>query len=139
MAKALILPSLEPFRITGNSSSLPSSWGRWMQSFKYFLTGSRVTDRAQKRARLLHLAGPEVPKIFETLEDTGADNNYDSAVQNLDEYFKPKKNISLERHKFNSEKQKENETVQDFTTRLKQLVLTCEFPDTSDRIRDQIV
>lgn len=92
-----------------------------MKTLKSFVTGSGVTDRAQKRALLLHLAGPDVQKIFETLEGTSADNDYDSAIQSLDEYVKPKKNISFEQHKFNSEKQKENETVQDFT-RLKK---TC--------------
>ena len=52
-------------------------------------------------------------KFSKTFEDTGSDGDYDRAVLKLNEYFKPKKNISFEMHKFNSETQKTNESVQD--------------------------
>jgi len=110
-----------------------------MSSFRYFVVGSGVTDKTQKRALLLHLVGPEVQQIFETLDNTGRDNDFDTAVEKLNGYFKPKKNVTFERHKFNSEEQKSDESVQDFATRLKQLALTCEFDDGNERIRDQIV
>lgn len=139
MAKALSVPSVEPFRMDGDSSSLATRWERWMKSFQYFVTGSGVTDKTQKRALLLHLVGPEVQGIFETLEDRGADNDYDQAVKCLEGYFKPKTNVSYERHKFNSAKQKDGESIQEFSTRLKQLALSCEFTDRDDRIRDQLV
>ena len=139
MARALTVPSVEPFKLEGDSSSLPGRWERWIKSFDYFVKGSGVTDKTQKRALLLHMVGPEVQQIFETLEDTGNDNDYDIAVEKLTNYFKPKKNISFERHKFNSECQKTTETVQEFATRLTHLSLSCEFTDSKDRIRDQIV
>ena len=110
-----------------------------MKAFNYFVVGSGVTDKTQKRALLLHLVGPEVQEIFETLDETGADNDFDTAVSKLEGYFKPKTNVSFERHKFSSEGQKANETVQEFTTRLKHLSLSCEFNDSNDRIRDQVV
>ncbi|XP_053385838.1 uncharacterized protein LOC123539936 [Mercenaria mercenaria] len=139
MAKALSVPSVEHFNMTGDPSSLPSKWERWLKSFQYFVVGSGVTDKSQKRALLLHLVGPGVQGIFETLDNTGNDNNFDAAADALNNYFKPKLNVSYERHKFNSEKQKQNETIQDFATRLKQLSISCDFNDTNDRIRDQII
>ena len=57
-----------------------------------------MTEKNQKRAVLLHLAGVEVQTIFETLSDTGTD--YDTALAKLNEYFEPKKNIPFERHAF---------------------------------------
>jgi hypothetical protein len=39
----------------------------------YYLRASGATDQKQKRAILLHLAGPDVQEIFETLPNTGDD------------------------------------------------------------------
>ena len=55
-------------------------------------------------------------------------------------YFKPKANVPYERHVFRQSSQKEDETVEQYATRLKKLALTCEFGDTKeDAIRDQII
>ena len=138
MAKALTVPSVEPFdpRLESN---VAIRWEKWLKSFNYFVIGSGITDKTQKRALLLHLAGPEVQQIFDTLADTGNSNDFDTAVEKLNEYFKPKKNISFERHQFRLQKQKYDETVQEFCTRLKQMSLSCEFTNTDEMIRDQIV
>ena len=63
---------------------------------EYFLTASDITNKKQKCAVLLHLAGAEVQAVFETLSDTGED--YDTALAKLNKYFEPKKNIPFERH-----------------------------------------
>ena len=139
MAKALPVTVLEPFNLHADNSSVGIRWERWMKSFQYYVTGSGITDKAQKRALLLHLVGTDVQEIFETLENSGDDKDFDQAVLILNQYFKPKKNVSFERHKFTSELQSSNETVQDYVTRLKYMSLSCEFPDKDERIRDQVV
>ena len=78
-------------------------------------------------------------QIFETLQNTEEATDYDQAVEKLSEYFQPRKNVSFERHKFNSELQNSNETVIDFCTRLRKLAMNCDFTDTEDRICDHIV
>lgn len=140
MAKAINVPSIQPFDNTGDQTSLGQRWTTWMKSFNYFATGSGVTDKAQKRALLLHMVGPSVQEIFETLPERGEANDYDKAVQCLNTYFKPKANVPYERHVFRQSSQKEDETVEQYATRLKKLSLTCEFGDTKeDAIRDQII
>ena len=67
-------------------------------------------------------------------------NDYDRAVQCLNTYFKPKANVPYEGHVFRQSFQKEDETVEQYATRLKKLALTCEFGDTEeDAIRDKII
>ncbi|XP_053406612.1 uncharacterized protein K02A2.6-like [Mercenaria mercenaria] len=140
MAKAINIPSIEQFDVSGDQTSLSQRWDKWMKQFNFFTVGSGITDATQKRALLLHLAGPETQEIFGTLTETGEDKDYDKAVEKLTDYFKPKKNIAYERHIFRCEIQRESETVEQFSTRLKHLALTCEYGDIKDdMIRDQIV
>lgn len=62
------------------------------------MTASGVTVDGQKRALLLHQAGPEMPDIFEALEVGG--NTFKDAEKVLDEYFVKKNNVAFERHVF---------------------------------------
>ena len=141
MARAILnVPSIQPFDITGDQTSLSKRWETWLKSFNYFVTGSGVTDKGQKRALLLHLLGTRVQEIFETLTDTGADNDYDRASTCLNTYFKPKANVPFERHVFRQSSQNLEETVDQYATRLKKLALTCEFEDKKDDMtRGQII
>lgn len=140
MAKAINIPTVSHFDVSSDPTSLSQRWTKWLKQFVFFTVGSGITDNKQKRALLLHLAGPDVQEIFETLNETGDEDNYDRAVEKLTEYFQPKKNVAYERHLFRTEIQKESETVEQFSTRLKHLALTCEFGDMKeDLIRDQII
>ena len=94
MATALQLPALQPFLATSDQTTLGQRWSKWVKGLEYFLTASNITNKKQKHAVLLHLAGPEVQTIFETLSDTGKD--YNAALAKLNENFVPKKNVPFE-------------------------------------------
>ena len=84
-----------------------------------------ITKEEQKGALLLHLAGPDVQDIFETLAvpqlmEGEEVNIYDQAVQMLTAYFRPKKNTTYERHLFSGITQDHNESFEKFLTKLKQ-------------------
>ena len=53
------------------------------EDFHLFATGSGVTDKAQKRALLLHMVGLSVQEVhvFVTLPERGEANDYDKVVQ----------------------------------------------------------
>ena len=101
------------------------------------LTGINKDD--QTKTLLLHVSGNEVQDIYETLHERGT--RYDDVVETLSNYFKPKKNISYERHLFRKTKQGETETIGNFIVRLSKLAVSCEFAgdQKNDMIRDQIV
>ena len=135
---ALQLPTLAPFSVLSDSATLSQRWTKWVKSFEYFLVVSNVTDKKRQRALLLHLAGPEVQEVFETLSDTGDD--YATALEKLDAYFKPQNNIPFERHMFRQATQDPSETMDTYVTRLKRLVQTCDYGTLSNEmIRDQVL
>ncbi|KAK3720930.1 hypothetical protein QZH41_014537, partial [Actinostola sp. cb2023] len=98
-----------------------------------------ISLNEQKRAMLLHYAGPDVDEIFDTLPDTGEDDDFDTAVEKLNQYFSPKTNTTYEVYNFRQAKQKEGEMLYSFHTRLRQLSKYCAFPDTDKEIKEQII
>ncbi|CAC5405118.1 unnamed protein product [Mytilus coruscus] len=138
MAKLLDLPTVQSFDCNGEQSSLSQRWTKWKKSFEYYMTASGVSEGGQKRALLLHLIGQDAQDIFETFTDTG--DSFEDAVVKFDQYFLPKKNQPVERHVFRKCKQNENESIDSYVTRLKNLAKTCDFGTMlNDAIRDQVI
>ena len=88
---------------------------------------------------LLFLAGPRVREIFRQLPDTGSDDDYETALTKLNEYFEPQKNQVYKVYKVRQAKQQPQETIDQFHTRLRSLGATCEFHDFDFEIMLQIV
>ena len=140
MASFLDLPAIGPFDVSGDHTSLSQRWDKWKKGFQLYVIATGVTAPAQKRAMLLHLAGPQVQDIFETLGATGEDSDYETAMNRLSEYFEPKKNIPYERYKFRQAVQELGETTDSYVTRLKYLAKSCDFGTvTEEIIRDQVI
>ena len=85
-----------------------------------------ITDKQQKKALMLHFAGPEVAEIFDTLEDSEAETDYKAAVEKLTEYFAPQTNIAYEIYNFRQARQNQGESLDSYI-RLRQLAKTCDF------------
>ena len=84
------LAGIPPFEFsTTDISGLANKWKSWKSSFEMVASG--VTDNKQDRAVLLHMGGHQLQKLFQTLPDTGEDNDYDKCAQALDKYFEVKK------------------------------------------------
>ena len=132
------LQPLAAFDPHGVQNSLAQRWEKGIRSFELFSIATGCKDDKQKRHLFLHTPGNEVHDIFFTLTATGDD--YKTAKEKSDEYFSPRTNTSFNYHTFRKEKQKEGESVSQFTTRLRQLEALCDFPAESidDFIRDQI-
>ncbi|XP_074635924.1 uncharacterized protein LOC141894247 [Acropora palmata] len=137
MATTLQLPAIPPFSVRSDQTTLGQRWSKWMKGLEYFLVASSITDNKRRRAVLLHLAGPEVQTVFETLSETGDD--YATALAKLTEYFEPKKNIPFERHLFRQAAQGPTENMDSYVTRLRSLAKSCEYDHVNDMIRDQVI
>jgi hypothetical protein len=83
-----------------------------VKRFEYYLKATGINKDAQKKALLLHVSGNEVQDIYETLPEHST--RYDDVLETLSSYFKPKKNISYERHLFRKTKEGETETIDNF-------------------------
>ena len=137
MPTALQLPAVQPFSAASDQTTFGQRWSKLVKGLEYFLIASNITDKKQKRAVLLHLAGAEVQTVFETLSDTGED--YDTALAKLNEYFAPKKNVPFERHAFRQAVQGPTEGIDAYVSRLRGLPKTCEFDKVDEMIRDQVI
>ena len=69
----------------------------------------------------------------------GEDKDYKKAVEKLNEYFSPKKNVLFETHKFRQLKQVTEETIDQYCTRLRQQAIICEFSNSENEIKIQLV
>lgn len=137
MATTLDLKPPPPFDAEGDSSSLAQRWKDWRERFNMYTVAANIKDDAQKRAVLLYVAGPSVHKIFKTLQNTGTD--FATALEKLDEYFQPQKNVIYERYVFKQAHPNSGESIDSFITRLRTLAETCEFESVENEIRDQFV
>ena len=135
----LTFSGIQPFNSHSDPSSLVVRWKDWVKRFNRCMVGFDIKAKARKRALLLYLAGPEVKTIFATLSDMGNDDNYDKAVEKLTEYFVPKQNVLYGRHVFCIAKQRVDQSIDQFHTRLRHLRATCDFSDLDEEIRTQIV
>ena len=137
---SLDVSGLEPFNPKGEIHSLSQRWKRWKRAFNLYVTGKGVSNDAQKRALLLHVAGMDVQEIYFTLAGEDGDASFDATLKVLDDHFIPKANVPFERHLFRQISQESGETVDQFVCRLRQRALTCEFgTNEDDYIRDQLI
>lgn len=114
--------------LSGNTSNISYRWETWIKQFKYYLTATGLEGEGDKRkvAILLSLIGPQAVTVFNSFNADADTIKYKDLVQLFANHFNPK-NITVERHNFLTRRQKDNETLDEFVTDLKNLSLTCEF------------
>ena len=136
MAARIELHPLLPFDPISDPTSIGQRWKVWKRRFETYLVAIDVKDDKRKRA-LLYQVGQETQEIFETLTGTGED--YATAIEKLDQYFLPKKNVDYEIFQFRQATQKPEETVDQFVTRLRKLAAHCEFTNLDKELRSAVI
>ena len=79
---AVSLPNFAAFDVHADGNAGPR-WKKWLARLERMFIGMNITIPKRKRALLLHYAGPDVDEIFDTLPNTGEDNDYDTVVAKL--------------------------------------------------------
>ena len=115
------LSPLALFDPVSDPTSLGPRWKAWKRHFETYSAALGVADATQKGALLLYQAGQATQEIFDAMTDSGEANHYNNAMEKLDEYFSPKKNVDYEIFKFRTTVQLPNQTVDQFATRLRNL------------------
>ncbi|KAJ1113166.1 hypothetical protein NDU88_001421 [Pleurodeles waltl] len=136
-----------PFLATPGDPPIP--WKQWKKIFNTYMLviGSDRYAPPRRQAILLHHLGIEGRRIYENLPEVSLGvgdgqsiNVFDMSMQMLDEQFTPRTNLVLQRHKFFSRVQREDEDIASYVASLRGLALSCEFHQLLDSlIRDQIV
>jgi hypothetical protein len=135
------LPALKPLRLDGN---LAENWRRWKQRFELFMTATEASKESGKiqSSMLLHLIGEDALEVFNTFEFAFDEDKEKTSeiLKNFDEYCNPKRNLTVERHIFNSRMQQPGESFDQYVKDLRLKVKTCEYGTMADEmIKDRIV
>ena len=139
MATRLDLAPLLPFDPFTDPSSVGQRWKSWRRRFQTYLLAMNITNTTQQRALLLYQVGQHTQEIFDSFPNNGEDDDYDTALQKLDEYFLPKRNVTYEVFQFRQAVQQSSETIDQYATRLRKLAEHCEFADTDSEIFATII
>ncbi|XP_055614912.1 uncharacterized protein K02A2.6-like [Toxorhynchites rutilus septentrionalis] len=141
MDESRLLPMFRCDQI--ESGKLAKEWREWKDSLEFYFDSYQITDQKIKRSKMLHFGGPQLQKVFKSLEGTEdfplvmLDRNwYDIAIDRLDAYFKPRQQNVLERHKLRKMKQESNESFAHFVLRLRQQLMDCGFEKYQRDIRN---
>ncbi|XP_062556629.1 uncharacterized protein K02A2.6-like [Armigeres subalbatus] len=140
MEESRPLPMFRCEQIEGGK--LAKEWQEWRSSLEYYFESYQVTDQKMMRSKMLYLGGPQLQRVFNTLEGTEdfplvllEKRWYDVAVDRLDAYFKPRKQDVLERHRLRSMKQGSNERFSHYILRLRQQLRECGLEKYSQDVR----
>lgn len=137
------LPGLQTFNAVGEPATLAQRWLTWKDEFELYVTASGISDPTQKKALLLHLAGPQVRDVFNNsipADKRGEAKDYKKAMDSLSEHFKPRKNAPMARQAFLAAQPTAGETINNFITRLQKLAEHCEYEGERDnQVRDRAI
>jgi plasmid maintenance system killer protein len=130
-----------PLSLHGN---VADNWRKWKQRFELYLTASGNDTKGEeiKSAILLHAVGEEALEIYNTFtwDAAGDERRTNTILEKFTSYCEPKKNLTWERHVFNTRNQQADETIDKYVTDLKIKAMSCEFGVLKDSlIRDRIV
>ena len=129
------MPSLAPmvaFDPNVDPSTISLCWKGCLHRFNRFAVAANITNTNRKRAMLLYQASPAVDKIFRTLENSGEDDDYDTAVTRLTDYFEPQQNVLNTTYIFRQCTQSPQESLAEYHVRLRTLAEKCDFGDRVD-------
>ena len=138
------MDKLSPPEQMSFEGNVAENWRKWKQRFELFLAASGLSEKDDKvqSATLFHVAGPDALEIYNTFvwEHEGDERKIVKIMEKFQAYCEPRKNITWERHVFNTCNQEVGETIDQYVTKLKTKARSCEFSALKDSlIRDRIV
>ena len=119
----------------------PDSWPAWVRRFDRFRIASGLANRPanDQISTMVYAMGDQAEDILRTLNIPN-DASYDYLKQSLDRYFGVRRNLIIERAKFNRRVQQQGESVDVFIQDLYRLVEHCEYGELREQLlRDRIV
>ena len=138
------MEQLHPPPVLSLEGNLSENWRKWHQRYTLYETASGLQEKtdAIRGATFLHCIGQEALDVYNTFTWAQEADKVSVAVivEKFQSYCSPKKNVTFERHIFNTRAQQEGETSDQYVTELKRISTDCEFGDLKEGlIRDRIV
>lgn len=137
--------SYEPFDPVNNIATRGARWKTWINRFENFLIACDITNDERKLATLLYCVGEETYKIYTLIPEPSNPHpetpltKYESAKLKLNNKFITSTNSELERLKFRQAKLEIEESIEEFHNRLANLSTNCNFGNSEEEIKSQII
>lgn len=113
------LPPYKEFDMV-EDAVVANRWADWLDGFQAMTKAMKIASTEDRRAMLLHYIGTDVRKLFKKLENTGDDNDYDSAVAALSKYFAPTMNRIYLMNHLQQTSQQPSESMDSFHMRVRE-------------------
>ncbi|XP_042142995.1 uncharacterized protein LOC121833629 [Ixodes scapularis] len=122
------------FHSPGTFDAEKENWKLYQIRFQACLDVAKITAEADKRNLLIASIGPKTFKLLYSLiqPQSFLETPYQELLKKLEEHFAPKKFKEFERAKLFSARQEENETIKDFITRLRSILINCDYESEAD-------
>ena len=121
----------------------PDLWPKWKRRFKQYCVAAGLSKEPEERqvSTLLYCLGEEAEDILvSTNISDDQRKQYEAVLLKFDGFFRVRKNVIIERAKFNRRSQLHDEPAEQFIASLYNLAADCNFGDLKDQlIRDRIV
>ena len=124
--------------------NVAENWQRFKQKYEIFVVASGYEKKSNKEkcCMLLNLAGGQAIEVYNTFtyDEKEEQDNPAVFIEKFEAYCSPKRNITYERHLFNTHMQSVNETIDAHVTELRLQAKKCEFGALcNELIRDRII
>ena len=123
--------------------SKPDDWPKWIKRFEQYRVASGLSKDSETRqvSTLLYCLGDEAEDVLSSTNISEEDKaNYSKVLEKLNGFFKVRKNVILERAKFNRRYQLPGESAEQYITTLYRLVENCQYGELAqEMIRDRLV
>ncbi|XP_063633409.1 uncharacterized protein LOC134804330 [Cydia splendana] len=141
-----ILPPPPPFSFVNSlenvtTGNLSKEWEKWKNAFLIYYEACELTkkDKKVQLSILLHVIGEQCREVYEQFDKSTITTSTELLAK-FDSFFLPKKNLTIERHRFFTRDQKEGESIEQYSFELKKLASSCEFKDLMETlIRDRLI
>ena len=122
----------------------PDEWPRWKCRFEQYRCASGLDKEAEPRqvSALLYCMGKSAEDVLTSTGISDGDREkYTSVMNALETFFKVRRNVILERAKFNRRNQMAGESAEQYITELYHLVETCDYNAdiVEEMLRDRLV
>lgn len=123
------------------SGNLSNQWNSWKKSFLIYFKACQLhtKDKDVQVSILLHIIGEQCREVSEQFTNE-SNPTVENLLKKFDVFFTPKKNLTVERHKFFTRNQLEYESVEQYVFELNKLALSCEFITLKDDlVKDRLI
>ncbi|KAJ8969020.1 hypothetical protein NQ314_001975 [Rhamnusium bicolor] len=116
-------------------------WSIFKRRIDNYCIANEITDENRKGAILFNVLSEEAYKLVYNwcLPTEPTDENYSELIPLLTEHFKPSLTVFAVRYQFYNSPRTSSETVRDWSARLRNLVVLCEYEELDMVLRDHFI